>query len=221
MTTESPRTGRRAFLASAALLLPATAWGAPKKEDKKEEDVTPLEDLMREHGLLNRVLLIYDEVGHRLAESKPFPADVVPHAARIIRTFVENYHERNEEEYVFPRLEKAGQLVELTKVLRAQHQAGRVVTDHIEKATGPALKTALAQFIRMYRPHEAREDTVLFPAFRALLSDHEYHELGEKLEATEHKLFGEDGFEKTLAEVAELEKTLGIYDLAQFTPPSK
>ena len=31
----------------------------------------------------------------------------------------------------------------------------------------------------------------------------------------QHDLFGEDGFEKM---VASIEKTLGIYDLAQFTP---
>jgi hemerythrin-like domain-containing protein len=217
-------TSRRTFLTTTAVLLPAAAFGAPKpaaKAEKKEEEVTPLEDLMREHGLLNRVLLIYDEVGRRLGAGTPVPADVVPHAARIIRAFIENYHERNEEDYVFPRLEKAGQHVDLVKTLRAQHQAGRVVTDQIEKTSGPALKPLLAQFTRMYRPHEAREDTVLFPAFRTLLSDHEYKELGEKLEAVEHKLFGEDGFEKTLDEVAQIEKTLGIYDLAQFTPAVK
>jgi hypothetical protein len=31
-------------------------------------------------------------------------------------------------------------------------------------------------------------------------------------------LFGDDGFAKIVAEVAKLEQTLGIYDLAQFTP---
>jgi hypothetical protein len=31
-------------------------------------------------------------------------------------------------------------------------------------------------------------------------------------------LFGEHGFEKIVAQVAEIEKSLGIYDLSQFTP---
>ncbi len=34
----------------------------------------------------------------------------------------------------------------------------------------------------MYRPHEAREDTILFPALRKLVSKNEYHSLGEKFE---------------------------------------
>ena len=74
------------------------------------------------------------------------------------------------------------------------------------------------QFIRMYSPHEAREDTVLFPAFRKLVSAHEYDALGEDFEKKEHELFGEDGFASMVDKVAEIEKRLGIYDLAQFTP---
>jgi hemerythrin-like domain-containing protein len=70
----------------------------------------------------------------------------------------------------------------------------------------------------MYNPHEAREDTVLFPAFRKLVSKHEYDSLGEEFENNEHKKFGEDGFEIMVNRVAEIEKSLGIYDLAQFTP---
>ena len=31
------------------------------------------------------------------------------------------------------------------------------------------LRDAIHQFIRMYSPHEAREDTVLFPALRTIL----------------------------------------------------
>lgn len=70
----------------------------------------------------------------------------------------------------------------------------------------------------MYRPHEAREDTVLFPAFRKIVSTHEYDALGEEFEDNEHKKFGQDGFETMVDRVAAIEKSLGIYELAQFTP---
>jgi hypothetical protein len=72
--------------------------------------------------------------------------------------------------------------------------------------------------IRMYNPHEAREDTVLFPAFRRIVPSHEYEALGETFEEREHALFGEDGFEKMADRVATIEKRLGLYNLAQFTP---
>ena len=70
----------------------------------------------------------------------------------------------------------------------------------------------------MYSPHEAREDTVLFPAFRKIVNVNEYDALGEEFEDKEHELFGADGFEKMVDRVAGIEKKLGIYDLAQFTP---
>ena len=80
------------------------------------------------------------------------------------------------------------------------------------------LADAMRSFLRMYRPHEAREDTVLFPAFRSIVSPHEYDALGDDFEKKADELFGDDGFFKVVAQVAELEKKLGIYDLAQFTP---
>jgi len=70
----------------------------------------------------------------------------------------------------------------------------------------------------MYEPHEAREDTILFPAFRKIVSAHEYDALGDDFEKKEHELFGADGFERMVDRVAAIEKKLGIYDLARFTP---
>src|SRR5215510_7421304 len=67
-------------------------------------------------------------------------------------------------------------------------------------------------------PHEAREDTVLFPAFHGIVSAHEFDSLGEDFEKKEDELFGDDGFFKVVDHVAQIEKKLGIYDLAQFTP---
>ena len=58
----------------------------------------------------------------------------------------------------------------------------------------------------------------MFPAFRSVVSAHEYDALGDDFEKKEDELFGEDGFFKVVDKVAELEKKLGIYELAQFTP---
>src|SRR5437762_1867908 len=40
----------------------------------------------------------------------------------------------------------------------------------------------------------------------------------QQFEEKEHELLGENGFEKAVAEVAELERGLAIFDLAKFTP---
>jgi hypothetical protein len=70
----------------------------------------------------------------------------------------------------------------------------------------------------MYRPHAAREDTVVFPALRGALGKSEIDELGEAFEDEEHRRFGEHGFEGIVAEVAAIEASLGIADLAAFNP---
>jgi hemerythrin-like domain-containing protein len=58
------------------------------------------------------------------------------------------------------------------------------------------LRDLLRQFNRMYAPHEAREDTVLFPALRRLVSKEEYAALGEDFEKKEHELFGGEGLRR-------------------------
>jgi hypothetical protein len=70
----------------------------------------------------------------------------------------------------------------------------------------------------MYRPHEAREDTVVFPEFKTLITEKEYDKLGDEFEDREHQLFGTEGFEGVLVKIADIEKSLGIYDLSKFTP---
>ena len=213
-----------------ALLMLRDHRVALAKDDEAEEEVSPAEDLMREHGVLKRALLVYGEASARLRKGAELPADVVPGTAALLREFIEQYHERLEEEHLFPRFRSAGIQVELVEVLQRQHQAGHAVTDRIlEMSRGPmpgeekarlALAAELDAYVRMYAPHEAREDTVLFPAFRKIVSEKEYAELGEKFETREDELFGEGGFEKKVAAVAALEQKLGIYDLAQFTPRS-
>jgi hemerythrin-like domain-containing protein len=216
----------------AALAIPLIAQEKEKQEQEKENDesegISPPEDLMREHGVLNRVLLIYEEHRRRLEAKQDFDLAVLSDAAGIIRHFVEDYHEKLEEDYLFPRFKKAGKLVDLVDTLLQQHQAGRRLTAQIQQlaVAGTAkddakrrqLSGTLHSFIRMYRPHEAREDTVLFPAFRKVVSPHEYGALGEEFEKKEDQLFGDEGYFKVVGQVAGLEKKLGIYELAQFTP---
>lgn len=204
--------------------LAVIAQGA-EKTGKPEAEISPVEDLMREHGILSRALLIYDEIARRIDGNKEFPPNVLTGTAQLIRRFVEDYHEKLEENYLFPRFEKAGKLVDLTKVLLEQHQAGRRLTARILGVPSKSmtseeqrrLKVHLRTFCLMYRPHKAREDTVLFPAFHTIVSPKEFDSLGESFEDKEVELFGESGFEKIVDEVAAIEKKLGIFELSQFT----
>src|SRR5437016_4752234 len=230
---------RRRFLAATAALgigavaltpgqLRSEDKDMDQKKDQPEEEVGAAEDLMREHGVLNRVLLIYEEGLRRLRAKEDVPPDMFHKPATLVRKFVEDYHEKLEENFIFPEFEKRKKLVDLVKVLREQHQAGRRVTDVIlrnaladqfMKEDGrKELVGACRAFVRMYRPREAREDTVLFPALHKIMPAKQTKDLGEQFEKEEDRLFGDEGFEKTVDQVAAIEKQFGIYDLSQFTP---
>jgi hemerythrin-like domain-containing protein len=230
---------RRSFLigsasVSSVLVLGCASTGAPKAEGAEREagaeEVTPAEDLMREHGALNRVLLLYEESARRLEGAQPLPIEALSRSADIVRRFIEQYHEKLEEEFLFPRFEKAGKLVELVATLRRQHLAGRVLTETILQLSKTdslgndedrqRLAQGLRSFTRMYRPHEAREDTVLFPALPGVFRHRELDELGEQFEDKEHELFGKEGFEGVVKQLEGLEQAFGLFDLNQFTPSS-
>ena len=120
--------------------------------------------------------------------------------ATLIRTFVEDYYERLEEYFIFPEFERQKKLVGLITVLHQQHEAGRKVTDIIlRNAAGDQFRREDARkevvrscegFIRMYPPHEALEDTVLFPTLHKIVPAKKLEELGEKSEEAEDRLFG-------------------------------
>jgi hemerythrin-like domain-containing protein len=212
--------------ATGGLILPANAEGA-KPGARTKDEVTPPEDLMREHGVLDRVLLVYEEGLRKFAANEDFDSYVLLDCAQVVKDFIEDYHERAEERELFTRFRRANKLTDLVDVLDRQHEAGRMLTRTIMQAAPGSRKDgddrlkltgAVQAFIRMYRPHAAREDTDLFPRLRDLVSANEFDAIAEQFERDERQRFGEDGFEKMVDRVARLERMVGVNDLDQFTP---
>jgi len=187
-----------------------------------EKELTVNEDLMREHGVLNRILLIYERVIYLIGQNIPFDWRIIWVCAYLIRTFVEDFHEKFEEKYIFPALVEAGQHVELIDELIRQHNTSRELTDkimvmstdvsNITKVTKP-----IRLFVDMYRYHESREDTDIFPTFKNVVSVDRYKEIGEIMEENETQTFGDSGFESIFNIVKTLEKKLEIFDIGQET----
>ena len=169
---------------------------------------------MREHGVLRRVLLVYRESGRRLAANNELDAMTRPPsraARRLIRRFVEDYHEKQEEDFLFPRFEKR----------EDAHRAGgaccgpnikRVarLTDRIQAlATAPAMKDSAAAPTAHHRARRFRAH-VRAPrgarGHRPLPGPHEITSrrvlrARRRLERREHQLFGGDGFAQAVAEI--------------------
>jgi len=204
---------------------------ASRKEHAKGGEVTAIEDLMREHGVLRRALLVYTAAAAQLRSN---PSTVAPDAlqktAKLFQAFGEEYHEKKlEETFIFPAVKRAGgPAAGLPDILIVQHQRGRAITDYILAVTQGAnvgagnaesLAKVLDSFVLMYRHHAAREDTILFPAWKQTLTAKQLDELGEQFEEIERQQFGEDGYEEAVKQIGDIESRLGLADLAQFTAP--
>jgi hypothetical protein len=71
----------------------------------------------------------------------------------------------------------------------------------------------------MYQHHAAREDTILFPAWKQTLTARQLDEMGDKFEEIERQQFGTDGYEEAVQQISNIEGSLGLADIAQFTAP--
>jgi hemerythrin-like domain-containing protein len=192
-----------------------------------EGDVGAVEDLMREHGVLRRAILVFRACAGRLIAGQIVDAPALHRAAQLFRNFGEDYHEKKlEEENIFPQLKKAGgPAAALVDVLLTQHQRGREIISYVLDATNgttfdnKAVANALQSFELMYEHHAAREDTILFPAWKKAIGAHEVEEMGDKFEEIEKAQFGGDGFEMAVKQIGEIEQALGLGNLAAFTAP--
>jgi hemerythrin-like domain-containing protein len=218
-----------AFAAASAHPSPSATRSEHAAGENGAEDVGAVEDLMREHGVIRRVLVVYREAASRLrTKAGAVPPDALQKAAKLMRTFGEDYHEKQlEEANIFPALVKGnGSLTGTVNTLITQHKRGREITEYVLTMTTNAvgaqsaepLARTLEAFARMYEEHAALEDTIVFPAWKKVLTPKELDEMGDRFEDIERKTFGKDGFEDAVEQVGAIEKSLGI-DLAGLTAP--
>ncbi len=199
---------------------PATADG----QNAGTQQVSCLEALMRQHALLDRLLLIYEELLQRAGSGK-FPQKALKETTDIFSRYIQDYHERLEQKYLFPRFRDANKQVEMVETLHAQHRFGRILVTRISdlqaRSPGsPLLAGLIRDLVRIYRVHKSWEDSVLFPEFSALLSRDEYLKMGEVFRTEGERLFGDDGFDMVLKKIEAIEKSLNMPDLKGLAPKS-
>ncbi len=244
---------RGAGLAAGLLLLGQPTWAqdTAKKDEKDEKDktatgmgqtargkditsteqLTVMEDLTCQHAVADRLLLTYQMalLGQMQAGGGPNqpPAKTLGTTAGMLRSLVEDYHAKLEEDHIFPLFQKANKQTDLVNTLREQHAAARRVTDAILQLTSgtsqnggsmePLVRHIMA-YTQLIHAHTAYEETLLYPQIRAMLSDSDYNQLHKTIADADRQKLGPEGFSGLLAKVTDLEKSAGITSLAQFTP---
>ena len=220
---------RRWLIATTGALLLATPALADQrrqatpKTKATEGGITATERLMRDSGVLLRILSIYEAGARRLGGGEDIEPAIFTQAAETMRDFVHDYHEKQEDEQVFPRFKKAGRMVELVDVMHGPACApGQKLTARIlelapksaTKAERQSMIDAMQASIVLYRPHVARELTDVLPTLRTLVTPNEFDELSATLDKDETEKLGKEGFDKMAKKVEALEKRIGINDSA-------
>ena len=208
-------------------------WGCPgppppPPEAHLPQPATAPEDMLAQHGVVDRMLDVYAELSRQLEAGRPVRPETVWNAAGLVQTFVEGYHEKLEEDLVFVRFEAAGRELRLIGTLRRQHRVAALLNAQIlllasradleDPADRARLAADLRSYVLMYRPHTAREDTVIFPELREVATPEDFYDMGVTIGRRRRELFGPGGYERIVERVADVERVLGIHGLEQFTP---
>lgn len=210
---------RRPLLKSAGVSLAACSIGVPAIA---AEDAGPLgasEASALGHGPIERILLVCEEALRRRPGRPSIPVDVVMRACELTGRYVERYHQSLEEGFVFPSIEKCGDLSSAVRTLREQHEQMRKLTDHVmglckevspgDLDSGLTLAQGLSRLVLLYRTHLALEDDVVLPAFLEELANH--RNLSEPYMKAARRLAGASALKDMAARLGLLEQELSRF----------
>lgn len=243
----NPQYNRRDWIMQAGLMIPAVVGlgGLARAGEEKQETssgsssqaqssptdktkATPTESMMEEHAVFERILFIYQEAANQLFQNQTVDPNILTQAGLLVRNFVDDVHVPLEEKMVFPRLASSGEMETLITHLRKQHAAGRQAGDQLmslakkglgdDRGEKTKVASLLMQYVRMNQVHAGREETEVYPAFRKVISSNEYDSLMEEMEKIEEQKLGAEGHQKLIAQVAGLEKQMGLDDMNKFLP---
>lgn len=199
-----------------------------KGEALEEKVATPIENLMKEHGVLMRILAIYDKVVSDAASGGTFNVSAINRTADLSRGYIGRHHDACEERYIFPKFREAHYIVDIVTELHNQHYAAAMITNQmlalsstggdLDENSLQTLKNLCAVISRMYRPHMSWEQTIVFPAFYDIVSTDYVKQIQEEMAAEERKILGDTGFRGLVGRLSEIEKEVGTYDLHNYTP---
>ena len=157
----------------------------------------PVEILMQEHRVIEKVVAAMDRLAARLDAGDPVDAETVKEIVRFMRLFADQCHHGKEEFRLFPALLEKGLPAEggPVQVMISEHATGRRLVGELEKAaeaygaSGAAaagtLGNALRDIAALYTQHIWKEDNILFPLAQRILDAEDTGRLMEAFAAVE------------------------------------
>lgn len=174
------------------------------------------EILDHEHRLTEKVLAVLQKETEDLARGQGNP-DLVKQALDFFGVFTDRCHHHKEEDVLFPLLEKRGIPGRggPVGVMLQEHEQGRKYMADMRLALDnkdwDKLAATARSYVDLLKGHIWKEDDVLYPAGRKVLSAQDAQELVEQFAKVEEQV-GEGVHERYSALAAELEKKSGAVE---------
>ena len=159
------------------------------------------DSLEREHRTIEKVLRVIGVLADELAEDRNIDSDILPDLCQFLRIYGHQCHHGKEESYLFPMLESHGVPEEGCPLgaLRHEHERSRALTEKLEqasveyavnpKAGRPALAEVFSKLMQFYPAHIWKEEYLLFPLARKVLSLQDEVHLLEEFASVESDIF--------------------------------
>jgi hemerythrin-like domain-containing protein len=179
------------------------------------------DDLSHEHELIRRMITVLESLTGGVRSGRPGVAGDLREAVRFVRGFADKCHHGKEEKLLFPLIAGKNQTVAKmpVRILTSEHDAGRTLISEVERAlsgleagdekAAAQVAQAVSLYARMLRKHIDKEEDIVFPLAKTLISPEEADLLAEQFEALEEEM-GEDAHELYRGIVESLEQRMSV-----------
>ena len=159
------------------------------------------DSLEQEHRTIEKILRVTGMLVDELAENRDIDGDILRDLCQFLRVYGHQCHHGKEESYLFPMLERHGVPEEGCPLgaLRHEHERSRVLTQELVKASAEyaanrhdgssALSEVLRNIAQFYPAHIWKEEYLLFPMARKVLSEEDDQRLLKEFKSVESDIY--------------------------------
>ena len=175
------------------------------------------ETLEHEHRTIEKIVRVISVLADELTEARDVDDSILADLCDFLRVYGHQCHHGKEESYLFPLLETRGVPEDGCPLgaLRHEHQRSRALTDTLVEATSrysanssrgrQALVEVLRDLASFYPAHIWKEEYLLFPLAKKVLSAQEDELLQKEFESVEADIYS-DAHERYESLAVDLER---------------
>jgi hemerythrin-like domain-containing protein len=157
--------------------------------------------LEHEHRTIEKIVRVTGVLVDELMENRDIDDDILRDLCQFLRVYGHQCHHGKEESYLFPMLERHGVPEEGCPLgaLRHEHERSRVLTQELVQASAEyaanrhdgsaTLSEALRNIAQFYPAHIWKEEYLLFPMARKVLSEEDDQRLLKEFKSVESDIY--------------------------------